>query len=98
MLLEKLDAATPLEELAAEVRRLPEYRHTGAGHPPWDPVLMLRCLMLAKWNILSDPGLEEAIRDRISFRRFAGLSFTDKTPDETTLVRFRARLREADGD
>ena len=50
VLLEKLDAATPWEELAAEVRRLPEYRHTGAGHPPWDPVLMLKCLMLAKWN------------------------------------------------
>lgn len=94
-LLEKLDAATPWEKLAAPVRRLPEYTHPGAGHPAWCPTLMLKCLMLAKWFNLSDPGLEEALKDRISFRKFVGLSFTDKTPDETTFVRFRARLREA---
>jgi IS5 family transposase len=94
-LLEKLDAATPWEKLAAPVRRLPEYNNAGAGRPPWDPVLMLKCLLLAKWNNLSDPGLEEQLKDRISFRRFVGLSFTDATPDETTFVRFRQRLREA---
>lgn len=94
-LLEKLDAATPWEKLAGPIRRLPEYNAPGAGHPPWCPVLMLKCLMLAKWFNLSDPGLEEALKDRISFRKFVGLSFTDKTPDETTFVKFRARLREA---
>lgn len=94
-MLEKLDAATPWAKLAAPIRALPEYNNKGAGHPPWCPVLMLKCLMLAKWNNLSDPGLEEALKDRISFRKFVGLSFTDKTPDETTFVRFRDRLREA---
>lgn len=94
-LLQKLDAATPWEQLAAPIRGLPEYNAPGAGHPPWCPVLMLKGLMLQKWNGLSDPGLEEALKDRISFRTFVGLSFTDKTPDETTFVRFRARLREA---
>lgn len=95
VLLERLDAATPWEELVAPIRALPEYNNPGAGHPPWCPALMLKCLMLAKWFNLSDPGLEEALKDRISFRRFVGLSFTDKTPDETTFVRFRDRLREA---
>ena len=94
-LLERLDAATPWEKLAAPIRALPEYNNAGAGHPPWCPVLMLKGLMLAKWNNLSDPGLEEALQDRISFRKFVGLSFTDKTPDETTFVKFRQRLREA---
>jgi len=92
-LLERLDAATPWETLAAPIRALPEYNNAGAGHPAWCPVLMLKCLMLQKWFGLSDPGLEDALKDRISFRRFVGLSFTDKTPDETTFVRFRARLR-----
>ncbi|MBX3401968.1 MAG: IS5 family transposase [Phycisphaeraceae bacterium] len=94
-LLERLDAATPWERLAAPIRALPEYNAPGAGHPSWCPVLMLKCLMLAKWNNLSDPGLEDALKDRISFRKFVGLSFTDKTPDETTFVKFRKRLREA---
>jgi hypothetical protein len=30
---------------------------------------MLKCLMLQGWCNLSDPGLEEALRDRISFLR-----------------------------
>jgi IS5 family transposase len=94
-LLERLDAATPWEKLVAPIRALPEYNNPGAGHPPWCPVLMLKCLMLQKWNNLSDPGLEENLKDRISFRKFVGLSFTDKTPDETTFVKFRTRLREA---
>jgi IS5 family transposase len=94
-LLERLDAATPWATLAAPIRSLPEYHAPGAGHPPWCPVLMLKCLMLQKWFNLSDPGLEESLKDRISFRKFVGLSFTDKTPDETTFVKFRARLREA---
>jgi transposase, IS5 family len=93
-LLEKLDAATPWQELAAPIRRLGEYQRGGPGRPAWDPVVMLKCLMLAKWYNLSDPGLEEQLKDRISFRRFVGLSFTDATPDETTFVRFRTRLRE----
>src|SRR6266566_4667634 len=57
-------------------------------------VVMIRCVLLQKWFGLSDPQLEEQLRDRISFRRFVGLSFDDVTPDETTMVRFRNRLRE----
>jgi len=94
-MLARLEEATPWETLAAPIAALPEYTNRGAGRPTWDPVVMLKCLMLAKWNNLSDPQLEEQLQDRISFRRFVGLSFTDDTPDETTFVRFRARLREA---
>lgn len=94
-LLERLDAATPWREIAAPIYRLPEYTNPGPGRPALDPTLMIKCLMLAKWNSLSDPGLEEQLKDRISFRRFVGLSFTDTTPDETSFVRFRDRLREA---
>jgi transposase, IS5 family len=64
------------------------------GRPFWPAVTMLKCVMLQKWFNLSDPQLEEQLRDRISFRRFVGLSFNDGTPDETTLVNFRKRLRE----
>jgi len=91
----RLDAATPWERLAHPIRQLPEYKPHGAGRPPWEPALMLKCLMLAKWYHLSDPQLEDHLRDRISFRKFVGLSFDDRTPDETTFVTFRKRLREA---
>ena len=99
-LLAKLDAAVPWEELVRPVLKLPEYARTLAdpslpGERPIDPGVMLRCLMLQKWFNLSDPQLEEQLKDRISFRRFAGLSQQDPTPDETTFVKFRGRLREA---
>lgn len=94
-LLERLDTATPWQTLVKPILNLREYNTHGSGRPAWEPVLMVKCLMLAKWFNLSDPGLEEALKDRISFRRFVGLSFTDTTPDETTFVRFRDRLRDA---
>tara|TARA_B100000508_G_scaffold8211_1_gene5963 strand:- start:255 stop:1262 length:1008 start_codon:yes stop_codon:yes gene_type:complete len=94
-LLSRLDAATPWDTLAHPIKQLPEYKSHGAGRPPWEPVMMLKAMMLAKWFNLSDPGLEEALLDRISFRKFVGLSFADATPDETTFVKFRKRLRDA---
>lgn len=87
---ERLDAATPWESLAAPIRGLSEHNAPGYGHPAECTVLML-----AKWFNLSDPGQEDVFKDRVSFRRFVGFSFTDKTPDETIFVRFRARLRRA---
>jgi transposase, IS5 family len=64
------------------------------GRPHWPLVTMVKCLMVQKWFGLSDPQLEENLRDRLSFRRFVGLSLADATPDETVFVVFRRRLRE----
>lgn len=66
----------------------------GAGRPPYDPLLMLKALLLQQWYRLSDAELEEALNDRVSFRRFLGLSLEDAAPDHTTLCRFRNRLAE----
>ena len=93
-LLTRLDAVVPWTRIAEPVLALPEYQ-AGPGRPAWPAVMMLKCLMLAKWFGLSDPQLEETRQDRLSFRRFVGLSLTDATPDETTFVVFRRRLREA---
>lgn len=98
-LLDRLDRSIPWETLARPVRKLYKSNDRGArdkgGAPPWAAVTMLKCLLLAKWYGLSDPQLEEHLRDRLSFRRFARLPLHDKTPDETTFVRFRDRLRAA---
>lgn len=98
-LLDQLDRSIPWEQLAKPVRQLYKRHDTGArdrgGAPPWPAITMLKCLLLAKWYGLSDPQLEENLRDRLSFRRFVRLPLHDKTPDETTFVRFRDRLRAA---
>jgi IS5 family transposase len=69
---------------------------SGAGNASYPAEVLLRCLLLGVWHGLSDPALEAQIRDRISFRRFAGFSLSDRTPDHTTLWRFRQEL-QADG-
>ncbi|MBX3356724.1 MAG: IS5 family transposase [Phycisphaeraceae bacterium] len=95
-LLDRLDKSVSWKELVAPIAKLPEYREKrGVGRPAWQPETMLRALLLAKWFNLSDPQLEECLKDRLSFRRFVGLSLTDATPDETTFVVFRRRLRDA---
>jgi IS5 family transposase len=65
---------------------------SGAGNSSYPAEVLLRCLLLGVWHSLSDPALELAIADRISFRRFAGLSLHDRTPDHSTLWRFREEL------
>jgi IS5 family transposase len=69
--------------------------HPTQGRPSHPPVMMFKALLLQQWYGLSDPGLEEAICDRLSFQGFLGLSFTDPVPDETRICRFRNRLAQA---
>jgi IS5 family transposase len=56
-------------------------------------VTMLKVLFVQKCFGLSDPMAEEMLQDRLSFRRFVGLSLDDRTPDHSTISRFRTRLR-----
>ena len=43
---------------------------------------------------LSDPQVEEQIKDRLSFQKFIQLDAHESVPDETTICRFRQRLIE----
>ena len=57
---------------------------------------MIKILFLQDLYGLSDPAMEDALIDRLSFQLFAGLSFSDEVPDFTTVWRFRERLVKAD--
>jgi transposase, IS5 family len=70
--------------------------HPTQGRPSHPPLVMFKALLLQQWYDLSDPGLEEAICDRLSFQRFLGLSLQDPVPDETRICRFRNMLAQAD--
>ena len=96
----KLGRNASLERLAAEVKwyrfekLLARLRRDGPGRPPYDPLLMLKALLLQQCYALSDADLEEAINDRVSFRKFLRLSLEAASPDHTTLCRFRNQLVE----
>ena len=63
------------------------------GADAYPPLMLLKGLLLQKWyRIDSDPELENQINDRISFKKFIGLSFDQHSPDHSTFSRFRGRL------
>ena len=70
------------------------HKKTGRGRPPYDRVLLLRCLFLQAWHSLSDEELEYQLYNRLDFQQF--LDFPKNIPDHSTIWRFREELTEAD--
>jgi IS5 family transposase len=91
----KLDRLDELARWYRFEKLLARLRSEGPGRPGYRPLLMFKALLLQSLYGLSDAELEEALNDRLSFRRFVGLSLEDATPDHTTLCRFRLALIEA---
>ena len=92
---ERLERISGLIDWALLGRLVAPVRSGEQGRPPYEPLSMLKALLLQQWYGLSDPGLEEALLDRVSFRRFCGFGLDQATPDETTICRFRNALKEA---
>ncbi len=65
------------------------------GAPGYPALALFKALLLQQFYGLSDPQLEEALADRLSFRRFLGLSLTDHVPDHSTIWRFREQLAKS---
>jgi len=85
----KLSEIDELIDWSVLERLVQQMRPGTQGRPPFAALTMLKALYLQRLYDLSDPGLEEALADRFSFRRFCGFSLADPTPDETTILRFR---------
>ena len=69
-------------------------RDGGWGRPAYPALLMFKVLLLQSLYGLSDMEAEEALADRLSFRRFVGLALADAVPDHSTICRFRNLLVE----
>lgn len=79
-----------------EKRLTKKYKKTASadGRPAYPALPMFKLMLLQRWYGLSDPGLEEAVNDRISFIRFSGFSLESPLPDYSTICRFRNTLLE----
>jgi transposase, IS5 family len=62
------------------------------GRPGYPVLVLFKAVLLQALYGLSERELEEALDDRLSFRRFVGLSLEEAVPDHTVLNRFRNRL------
>lgn len=65
------------------------------GRPPIPPLILFKALLLESWYNLSDVEVVQEIHDRRSFERFVGADVRKYHVDDTTLVRFRERMRDA---
>jgi transposase, IS5 family len=65
------------------------------GRPPYDPVLMLKILILQTLYTLADDATEFQIKDRLSFMRFLRLGLADAMLDTKTIWLFREQLTRA---
>ena len=89
--LAEMERVVPWQELCALIA--PVYPKPGNGRPPVGLERMLRIYFLQQWFNLSDPGVEEALYESASMRRFAGIDLgREPAPDETTVCKFRHLL------
>ena len=91
--LAKLDAVIDWMLFTAVFERLPKVEPKGlGGRPAFAPAMMFKALVIQNLYQLSDQQLEFQITDRLSFKRFLGLTDADKSPDEKTFWAFRETL------
>ena len=70
-------------------------REGGASYPILSYV---KLLLLQQRHGLSDPALEAAVDDRLSFRRFCGIPLDRSVPDHASIWRFRRKLAQKGAD
>lgn len=94
--LSEIDAVTPWVALEVELSQH-YFKGEGKGRPPIGLKRMLRMYVVQQCFGLSDEGIEDAIYDSQSIRKFVGVDLgRESAPDATTLLKFR-HLLEAKG-
>ena len=89
---QRLDKVGRLVDWKPFEERLNRIYSSPTGRPSHPVLLLFKCLLLQAWYNLSDYALEEVLDDRLSFRRFVGLSVSQKAPDHSVFSRFRDQL------
>jgi len=89
-LLERIDKFIDWAPLAKQCEIM--FKKSNRGRPATPIIFSLKCLFIQFLYGLSEPGLEDALIDRLSFQRFLGISFDEEIPDFTTIWKFKARM------
>lgn len=90
---QRLNRLIPWEDFRSLLVQVRKDNSTKGGRPPYDEVLMFKCLILQSLYNLSDEELEYQILDRLSFMEFLGMDITSDVPDHNTIWRFRELLK-----
>ena len=92
-MMEKINKVVKWRNIEALLMEHYEVGTSKEGADAYPPLMLLKGMLLQKWfHIPSDPELENQINDRISFKKFLGLTLDKPSPDHSTFSRFRSRL------
>ena len=92
-MMEKINKVVKWKNIEAVLLEHYEVGKSEEGADAYPPLMLLKCMLLQKWfHIPSDPELENQINDRISFKKFLGLTLDKISPDHSTFSRFRKRI------
>jgi len=75
---------------------IPRKDRSSGGRPPYDVLLMFKCLVIKRLYNLSYDQTEIQINDRLTFMRFLGLSIGETVPDANTMWNFAEQLAGSD--
>lgn len=87
----RLDALIPWSRMSE--RLIAYYKGEGLyGAPPFDPVVLLKMLLLAYFYKLSEREVEDFVTFNLVAKCFVGLAVDEPAPDHATLSTFKSRL------
>jgi len=89
---QRLNKIDCLIDWTAFEKKMSSVYSSSTGRPSYPLLVLFKSLLLQAWYSLSDYALEESLDDRLSFRRFVGLSNSKKSPDHSVFSRFRSQL------
>jgi len=94
--LDQMTKVIPWDRLVGKIKpHYPKDNKYNGGRPVTDLFLIFKIHLLQQWFNLSDPAMEDAIYDRISFQKFLNIDIgVDNIPDETTILNFRHLLEK----
>jgi IS5 family transposase len=91
--LRKLNEVVDWEVFVPKLIRL--YRgRAKRGRPPYNPVVILKILLLSYLYHLSERQVEEYVNDSLSAKWFLGMAVDEAAPDHSTLTKFKKRIEK----
>lgn len=89
----KLDSMIDWDELDKFLDPIRYETGSKGGRPGIEPLVVVKLLLLQSLYNLSDDVFEYMVDDRLSFKRFLGLSTSEKSPDSKTIWLYRERIK-----
>jgi transposase len=89
--LQKLEQGVDWEVFTPKLVRLCRGR-AKRGRPPYNPVAILKILVLSYLYDLSERQVETCVSDSLSAKWFLAMEVDEATPDHSTLTKFKERI------